>query len=50
MIQRAAFFQRLIKSSPLPSKFGARYSTAQGATFIQTVHQSDDESNDIDDW
>ncbi|XP_055821260.1 branched-chain-amino-acid aminotransferase 2, chloroplastic-like [Solanum dulcamara] len=48
MIQRAAFFRKLIGSSSLPSKFGARYSTAQAATSIQAIEQSDDESIDID--
>ncbi|KAJ8539545.1 hypothetical protein K7X08_013797 [Anisodus acutangulus] len=48
MIQRAAFFRRLIKSSSLPSKVGVRYSTAQVATCLQTIAQSDDESIDID--
>ncbi|KAK4726229.1 hypothetical protein R3W88_031146 [Solanum pinnatisectum] len=45
MIPRAAFFHKLIESSSLPSKFGARYST-----FIQTIVQSDDESNIDIDW
>ncbi|MCD9560852.1 Branched-chain-amino-acid aminotransferase, mitochondrial [Datura stramonium] len=51
MIQRAAFFRRLIESSFLQSKVGARYySTAQAATFVQTTVQSDDESNIDIDW
>ncbi|XP_060173352.1 branched-chain-amino-acid aminotransferase 2, chloroplastic-like [Lycium barbarum] len=49
MIQRATFFRKLVESSSLPSKVGARYSTAQAATLLQPIVQSDDdESIDID--
>ncbi|CAN4095309.1 unnamed protein product [Withania somnifera] len=48
MIPRTAFLQRLIESFSLASKVGAWYSTAQAATFIQTIVQNDDESIDID--
>ncbi|XP_009759445.1 branched-chain-amino-acid aminotransferase 2, chloroplastic isoform X1 [Nicotiana tabacum] len=48
MIQRAACFRRLFKSSALPSKVEFRYYTAQAATSLRPSVYSDDEIADVD--